>query len=215
MKKYKLAIFDMDGTILDTIEDLKNSTNYALREHGMPERSLAEVKRFVGNGIRRLLEQAVPAGTAPETIDEVFVTFNGYYKDHCADKTKAYDGILPLLKELRSKGIATAVVSNKADYGVQALCRDYFEGLFDYAVGEKAGVRRKPYPDSVFEVLKQFGTDKEDAVYIGDSEVDYETSVNAGMDVIMVAWGFRDEDFIRARGARCIVHEPKEILAFF
>lgn len=210
--KYKLAIFDMDGTILDTLEDLADSTNYALRINGMPERTIDEVRRFVGNGIGKLIERAVADGATKEDIDRVFNTFTAYYKEHCADKTKAYDGITDTIKELRNMGVKTAVVSNKADFGVQKLCEDYFDGLFDIAVGERRGIKRKPYPDSVFEVLKQLNISKEDAVYIGDSDVDYNTSVNAGIDVIMVGWGFRDEEFLKECGAKFVIKSPSEII---
>lgn len=210
--KYDLVIFDMDGTILDTIEDLKDSTNYALRENGMPERSLDEIKSFVGNGIRRLMEQAVATGSTEEEIDKVHATFTEYYKVHCADKTCAYPGIKELITELRSMGVKTAVVSNKADYGVQSLCVDYFDGLFDYAVGEREGVRRKPYPDSVNDVLNKLNVSREKAVYVGDSEVDFATGQNAKMDVIMVSWGFRTVEAIKALGADTIVESPAEIL---
>ena len=210
--KYKLAIFDMDGTILDTLEDLADSTNYALRVNGMPERTIDEVRRFVGNGIGKLIERAVAEGSTKEDVDRVFNTFTEYYKLHCADKTKAYDGIIDTIKELREMGVKTAVVSNKADFGVQKLCEDYFDGLFDIAVGERRGIKRKPYPDSVFEVLNQLNISKEDAVYIGDSDVDYNTSVNAGIDVIMVGWGFRDEEFILSCGAPFVIHRPEEII---
>lgn len=215
MSRYKLAIFDMDGTILDTLEDLADSVNYALEACGMPKRSIEEVRKFVGNGIRKLIERAVAHGADEEQINQVFDTFNNYYKDHCAIKTKAYDGIVEVISELRKAGIKTAVVSNKADYGVQSLCESYFKGLFDFAVGEREGVRRKPYPDSVLAVLDRFEISRENAVYIGDSEVDYETSVNAEVDSIMVTWGFRDEDFIRSKGARVFVNKPHELLEFF
>ena len=209
---YKLAVFDMDGTILDTLEDLKDSVNYALAKCGYPQRTYDEVRRFVGNGIRKLIERAVPEGVSVSDIDRVHEVFTGHYKVHCADKTKAYDGIKPLLEELRSKGIKTAVVSNKADYGVQELCREYFDGLFDYAVGEREGIRRKPAPDSVNEALRVLGIPKSEAVYIGDSDADYETAVNAGLPCISVLWGFRDEEFLRSKGASLFVHEPSEIL---
>lgn len=210
--RYKLAVFDMDGTILNTLEDLADSTNYALRVNGLPERTIEEVRRFVGNGIRLLIERAVPKNTENEVIDKVFDTFKEYYKTHCAVKTKAYDGIKEVLLSLRKAGCLTAVVSNKADFAVQDLCKDYFEGLFDIAVGERAGIKKKPAPDSVFEVLSKLNTDKKDAVYIGDSDVDFATAVNAGMDVIMVGWGFRDEKFLREKGAERIIKEPSQIL---
>ena len=215
MSNYKLAIFDMDGTILDTLEDLADSVNYALEACGMPKRSIEEVRKFVGNGIRKLIERAVAHGADEEQINQVFDTFNNYYKDHCAIKTKAYDGIVEVISELRKAGIKTAVVSNKADYGVLSLCESYFKGLFDFAVGEREGVRRIPYPDSDLAVLDRFEISRENAVYIGDSEVDYETSVNAEVASNMVSWGFRDEDFIRSKGARVFVNKPHELLEFF
>lgn len=212
--KYKLAIFDMDGTILNTLEDLADSMNYALVQHDMPQRTIDEVRRFVGNGIRKLVERAVPTGTEAAQVDEVFETFTAYYKEHCAIKTRPYEGIPEVLKQLRDIGVKTAVVSNKADFAVQSLCEDYFPGLFDFAVGDKEGQRRKPAPDSVNAVLDKFGMDKSQAVYIGDSDVDYETSQNADMDVIMVGWGFRDEEFILSKGAEFVIHKPDEIVEY-
>ena len=208
---YKLAVFDMDGTILDTLEDLKDSTNFALEKCGYPTRSYDEVRRFVGNGIRKLIERAVPEGLTTEQIDRVHEVFTEHYKVHCADKTKAYDGIKPLLEKLRASGVKTAVVSNKADYGVQELCKEYFDGLFDYAVGEREGIRRKPAPDAVNEALRVLGMDKSEAVYIGDSDVDFETAKNAELPCISVLWGFRDEEFLREKGATLFVHDPAEI----
>lgn len=208
---YKLAVFDMDGTILDTLEDLKDSTNFALEKCGYPTRTYDEVRRFVGNGIRKLIERAVPEGLTVEQIDRVHEVFTEHYKVHCADKTKAYDGIKPLLEKLRANGVKTAVVSNKADYGVQELCKEYFDGLFDYAVGEREGIRRKPAPDSVNEALRVLGMSKSEAVYIGDSDVDFETAKNAELPCISVLWGFRDEEFLREKGATLFVHDPAEI----
>lgn len=208
---YKLAVFDMDGTILDTLEDLKDSTNFALEKCGYPVRTYDEVRRFVGNGIRKLIERAVPEGLTTEQIDRVHEVFTEHYKVHCADKTKAYDGIKPLLEKLRASGVKTAVVSNKADYGVQELCKEYFDGLFDYAVGEREGIRRKPAPDAVNEALRVLGMSKSEAVYIGDSDVDFETAKNAELPCISVLWGFRDEEFLREKGATLFVHDPAEI----
>lgn len=208
---YKLAVFDMDGTILDTLEDLKDSTNFALEKCSYPTRSYDEVRRFVGNGIRKLIERAVPEGLTVEQIDRVHEVFTEHYKVHCADKTKAYDGIKPLLEKLRASGVKTAVVSNKADYGVQELCKEYFDGLFDYAVGEREGIRRKPAPDAVNEALRVLGIDKSEAVYIGDSDVDFETAKNAELPCISVLWGFRDEEFLREKGATLFVRDPAEI----
>lgn len=210
--KYNLVIFDMDGTILNTLEDLTDSVNHALSDSGYPERTITEIKSFVGNGIRKLIERAVPDGTGTEDADKVYNTFTDYYKLHCADKTKPYDGIPKLLKDLRNFGCKTAVVSNKADYAVQELCRQYFDNMFDKAVGDRKGIQKKPAPDSVNEVLLKLDVKKEKAVYIGDSDVDIETALNAGIDCIIVDWGFRDREFLISKGAQTIVSSPEEIL---
>jgi len=210
--KYRLAIFDMDGTILDTLEDLKDSTNYVLRQFKMPERSLEEIRNFVGNGIRTLLERAAVSGTSSTTVDEMFRVFSVYYKDHSAIKTKPYDGIVACIQKLREAGVKTAVVSNKADFAVQILCKDYFDGLFDISVGERENLQRKPAPDSVNLVLNILGISKEDAVYIGDSEVDLQTARNSNMDVIPVSWGFRNREFLKQQGAAFVIDKPDEIL---
>ena len=162
--RYKLAVFDMDGTILNTLEDLADSTNYALKANGLPERTIDEVRRFVGNGIRLLIERAVPTDTDKKLTDKVFDTFKEYYKTHCAVKTRPYDGIKDVLLELRKAGCLTAVVSNKADFAVQDLCKDYFDNLFDFAIGEREGIKKKPAPDSVFEVLSKLNVEKDNAV---------------------------------------------------
>lgn len=205
--KHSLAIFDLDGTILYTLVDLKNSMNFTLKKFGFPERTLDEVRRFVGNGIKNLIIRAAPKGTDEKTIDEMFEVFNEHYAVHCNDNTKSYDGIDELLKKLKEQKVKTAVVSNKADYAVQTLVKKYFDGLFDYAVGEKQGVRKKPCPDSVNEVLRVLDTPKESAVYIGDSEVDVATAKNAQMDCIAVDWGFRDRDVLINSGATLIVSD--------
>lgn len=212
--KYDLLIFDLDGTILDTLEDLKLSTNYALSFHGFPERTLDEVRRFVGNGIGKLIERAVPLGTSPEETQRVLATFKRHYGVHCADHTKPYAGIETFLQALRKKGYQTAVVSNKADFAVQELKEQYFPGLFDFVVGEREGIRRKPCPDSVNEVLKMLGKTKEQAVYIGDSDVDVETAKNAGMPVIGVSWGFRGRKFLEEHGAEWIADTPEDLWKF-
>lgn len=209
--KYQLAIFDLDGTILDTLDDLADSLNYALEKSGYPVRTRDEVRRFVGNGIRKLIERGVPSGTDAESVSRVHENFTAYYKVHCADKTKPYENIPELLKKLRENGVKTAVVSNKADYAVQDLCVQYFEGLFDAAVGEREGVRKKPAPDSVNAVLEKLGVNRENSVYIGDSDVDVETARNSGMNCIAVDWGFRDRDLLISSGAEIIVSEPMKI----
>ena len=212
--KYDLLIFDLDGTILDTLEDLKESTNYALDFHGFPKRTLDEVRRFVGNGIGKLIERAVPAGTSEKETGRVLATFKRYYGEHCADHTKPYEKIPVFLKVVREKGCQTAVVSNKADFAVQDLCEQYFPGMFDFVVGEREGIRRKPCPDSVNEVLKTLEKTKEQAIYVGDSDVDVETAKNAGMPVIGVSWGFRGREFLEAHGAEWIADTPEDLWKF-
>lgn len=209
--RYKVAVFDMDGTILDTLDDLTDSVNYALNDSGFPTHSREEVCHFVGNGIRKLIERAVPKGTEAIEIEQVYEAFRKHYKKHCAEKTKPYPGILSLLKQLKEAGCKIAVVSNKADFAVQELCKVYFYGLFDAAVGEKEGILKKPAPDSVYEVLRRLHVSKEDAVYIGDSDVDIETAQNVGMDEIAVEWGFRSREFLEKKGAKQIVSTPEEI----
>lgn len=193
MKKYDLAIFDLDGTILYTLEDLKNSLNYALETHGCPARTLEEVRRFVGNGVRKLVERGAPAGTPPEELARLYETFHVHYKKHDLDTTRPYAGIPELLDKLRAEGMLLAVVSNKVDYGVQALCKRFFPGQFDVAVGDREGVRNKPAPDMVDAALAALGISREKAVYIGDSEVDIQTARNAGLEEIIVSWGFRTQ----------------------
>lgn len=210
--KYKAVIFDMDGTILNTLEDLKNATNYSLRQFGMPERSLEEVRMFVGNGIRKLVERAVPAGTSGEKIDQILDVFLEYYEIHSADNTSPYPGILELVEKLKKSGIKTAVSTNKADVPAQELGREYFNGIFDLIVGQQDGLKVKPAPDSVNKILSILDIQKKDAIYIGDSDVDVQTAKNSGLDFIGVSWGFRGREFLEKNGAKNIVDNANEIL---
>ena len=209
----QLVIFDLDGTLLDTLDDLADAVNWALKQEQLPRRTREEVRAFVGNGIRNLIERAVPAGTEAAQTDRVFAGFKDRYAGHCADKTRPYPGILELLARLRAEGIRTAVVSNKADFAVQTLCRDYFPGLVDCAVGERAGIPKKPAPDSVQEVLRALKISREQAVYVGDSEVDVVTARNAGMDGILVLWGFRDRQTLERAGAKTFAATAEELCA--
>lgn len=211
--KYELVLFDLDGTLLNTLEDLADSMNAVLRQSGYPERSLAEIRNFVGNGIKKLVKRSAPEDTKAEEIVRMYETFLPYYKEHCADKTKPYEGIQELLAKLRDNGIKLAVVSNKADAAVKELCEQYFPDFFKEAVGERAGIARKPAPDTIYEVLRNLNIEKEKAVYIGDSEVDVQTANNAGLDCIAVSWGFRDEPVLKAAGAETIVSAPEEVSA--
>ena len=210
--KYKAVIFDMDGTILNTLEDLKNATNYSLRQFGMPERSLEEVRMFVGNGIKKLVERAVPSGTSEEKIAQVFDVFLEYYEIHSADNTSPYPGILELVEKLKKSGIKTAVSTNKADVPAQELGREYFNGIFDLIVGQQDGLKVKPAPDSVNKILSILDIQKKDAIYIGDSDVDVQTAKNSGLDFIGVSWGFRGREFLEKNGAKNIVDNANEIL---
>lgn len=207
--KYKLAIFDLDGTILDTLQDLTDSTNYVLNTNGYPIHTIDEVRRYVGNGIYLLIKRALPKGTDEKEIQRLFEQFVSYYKDHCAIKTKPYEGIKDLLVSLKEKGIKRAVVSNKGDFAVKILIDKYFPDLFEISVGQKDGVRKKPYPDSVNEVLKELDCKNQEAVYIGDSEVDIQTAMNANMECISVSYGFRSKDFLKENKARLIVDDVK------
>ncbi len=209
---YQLAIFDMDGTILNTLEDLRISINHALVENGFPERTFEEVRRFVGNGTQKLVERSVPEGTSEEKQQKVLASFDEYYAVHCADYTKAYPGIVEALQELKKRNIKTAVVSNKPDYGVQSLCEKYFKGLFDFPVGMKEGMRKKPAPDAVLQVLKHFEAAKEAAVFIGDSDVDVQTARNAGLACVGVTWGFRDREVLQNAGATVTVDDTDAML---
>ena len=210
---YKTVLFDMDGTLLDTLEDLRDSTNHVLCEMGYPERSLEETRRFVGNGAEKLIRRAAPEGTAEETIQEALCRFRTYYEAHCKVKTKVYDGMLAVLDALRAHGVKIAVVSNKPDEAVKKLSREYFGERMDYAIGPKEGRRCKPYPDMVDAALEAMGMPHEGAVYIGDSEVDVQTGLNAGLPVIAVSWGFRSRETVIEAGATVIADNAKQLEA--
>lgn len=204
------VIFDLDGTLLDTLEDLKNATNFALRQCGMPERTLGEIRRFVGNGVRNLMIRAVPQGEENPEFEHAFAVFKEYYGEHCNDATRAYDGIPELLRELKNGGYVMAIVSNKIDSAVQDLNHQYFPQV-DIAIGDRENLKRKPEPDSVLLALEKLGRTREEAIYIGDSDVDLATAKNAGLPCISVLWGFRDREFLVECGATIFVEKPMEI----
>lgn len=211
---FKVFIFDLDGTLLDTLSDLAASVNYALRTHGMPEHSVDDVRRFVGNGVRKLMERAIPDGAANPRFDEIFATFQQYYMAHSLDTTEPYEGIPETLAELRRCGCRLAVVSNKMMAATQALCRHFFPDTIEVAIGENEayGIRKKPAPDTVFAALEALGVGKDEAVYVGDSDVDIQTAANASLPCISVLWGFRDRDFLIQHGAKIFVSAPQELL---
>ena len=208
---YDTYIFDLDGTLLDTLQDLATSVNYALRQHHMPEHSIDDVRRFVGNGVRRLMERAVPEGAANPTFEAAFATFREYYMEHSLDTTRPYDGIPELIHELKQRGCRMAVVSNKMMAATQELVHHFFPEI-EVAIGEHEaeGIRKKPAPDTVFAAMKQLGQGS--AVYVGDSDVDLATARNSGLPCISVLWGFRDREFLLAHGATTFVERPMDIL---
>lgn len=209
---YEIYIFDLDGTLLDTLQDLASSVNYALRQHHMPEHSIDDVRRFVGNGVRRLMERAIPEGAANPAFEAAFATFRKYYMEHSLDTTRPYDGIPELIHELKKRGCRMAVVSNKMMAATQELVHHFFPEI-EVAIGEDeaAGIRKKPAPDTVFAAMKQLGEGS--AVYVGDSDVDLATARNSGLPCISVLWGFRDRDFLLAHGATTFVEQPLDILS--
>jgi phosphoglycolate phosphatase len=212
--KYKAIIFDLDGTLTDTLEDLYLSVNHALRSCDFPERSLDEVRRFVGNGVRKLVERSVPEDTDSIKLEHCFEAFRAHYIIHCQDHTCLYPGVASLLTALHAKGYRMAVVSNKLQKGVDELADLFFNGVIDVAIGEQQGVPRKPEPDMVIQALERLGVSKEEAIYVGDSDVDLQTASNAGLPCISVLWGFRSRDFLVAHGATIFAERPQDILDF-
>ena len=212
--RYQTYVFDLDGTLLDTLGDLAASTNYALRTYGMPEHSLDDVRRFVGNGVRVLMERAVPQGADNPQFEAAFQTFREHYMQHSLDTTKPYDGIIETLEALKAEGCRLAVVSNKMMAATQELCRHFFRDTIEVAIGEHEaqGIRKKPAPDTVNEAFRQLGVGKERAVYVGDSDVDILTARHSGLPCISVLWGFRDRAFLIQHGAETFISAPSELL---
>ncbi len=200
-------LFDLDGTLLDTLEDLLDATNYALGQFAYPPRTLPELRRFVGSGAENQIRLSVPEGTGPELVQRVLAVYKPYYTGHCRIKTKPYDGILDALAALGEK-YPVAIVSNKPDAAVKALCRDYFPGV--YAMGEHPGCPRKPAADMVFAAMAQIGA--ESCIYVGDTEVDVLTANNAGMPCLCVTWGFREKEDMEAAGGRYFCGDPRDLV---
>ena len=205
------VIFDMDGTVLDTLEDLTVSVNYVLSKFNMPDHSEEEYRKFFGNGIKYALKCAVTEETAEEVIEEMLPIFREHYNEHCHDRTKPYDGIIELMSMLKANGYKMAIVSNKIDSAVKELNDRFFSEYVDVAIGEKPGIKRKPAPDTVLAALDELGSKKEAAVYIGDSEVDLQTALNSELPCISVLWGFRDKDFLISKGAVVFAETPEEV----
>ena len=215
MNQYDTYIFDLDGTLLNTLDDLAAATNYALRTNGLPQHSVDDVRRFVGNGVRMLMRRAVPDGEQNPRFEAAFTAFRQYYMAHSLDTTRPYDGVMTMLRSLKSRGCRLAVVSNKFCAATEELCRHFFDGLIEVAIGENeaAGIRKKPAPDTVFEALRQLGVGPDGAVYVGDSDVDILTARNAHLPCISVLWGFRDRDFLTANGATTFVAAPLDMVS--
>ena len=205
----KAVIFDLDGTLLDTLEDLCDSVNVAMRKFSSPERALGEIRQFVGNGAADLIDKSLKDGKSNPEYESALAFFKGYYAEHADIKTHPYDGMIDLLLRLRNLGICTAVVTNKPDEASSALCKKHFGSLLDYSVGDKNGLLRKPAPDKVFDVMKRLECDK--AVFVGDSETDVLTAINADMECLCVTWGFRDRDQLESAGGKIFCDDAESL----
>ena len=212
MKEFETYVFDLDGTLLETLKDLAASTNYALRTHNMPEHSIEDVRMFVGNGVKKLMERAIPNGIENPQFEDVYATFRQHYLEHNLDTTKPYEGIPELLAELKARGKKLAIVSNKFYAATQELARYFFPDTIEVAIGERENIKKKPAPDTVIEALRQLGASRETAVYIGDSDVDIMTAKNCNMPCDSVLWGFRDKKFLTEHGATFFVEKPSQLL---
>ena len=210
--KYNTYIFDLDGTLLDTLQDLANAVNHAMRRMGYPERTVDEVRRFIGNGIRMLIKRAAPQDISSDDYDKTLAIFMAYYLEHIADYTKPYDGIIDVINTLKQKGCKVAVVSNKADEAAKKVVKDFFGDIFDLVVGKMDRFPSMPAPYSVLYVIETLGADKSKCVYSGDSEVDVQTAHNAGLPCVGVTWGNRDVSELIAAGAEYIAEKPSEII---
>ena len=208
------VIFDLDGTLLDTLEDLHDSLNHVLGAHEMPLRTLDETRRFLGSGLLVLLKRATPEGTPDNLINEMYEEFRAYYNVHCLDKTGPYEGVLDMLKALHEKGYKTAIISNKVDSAVKELNTTFFSEYIDVAIGEneKAGIKRKPAPDMVDKAMELLGVTPDEVVYVGDSEVDLETAAASELPCISVTWGFRDREYLASLGAEVFADTPMEVV---
>lgn len=211
--KIDTVIFDLDGTLLNTLDDLHACFNHAIKEFGYPERTKEEIRNFVGNGVQKALERALPENISQSELEKVVDCFKKYYSQNMNTYTKPYDGVEEMLKDLQSKGFKLGIVSNKFDDAVKALSKKYFGSSIAYAVGEGYGIRRKPEADGVNKVLSELKSKKENAIYVGDSEVDIQTAENSNLPCISVLWGFKDKDFLVKNGAKYIAQTPKDIIS--
>lgn len=208
---YKLVIFDMDGTILNTIDDLTEAGNVICKKYGFPTHTSEEFRFFVGNGIPKMVKRALPSEVSDDLYKKCLEEYIEYYKNHCAEKTAPYEGITDCIKHLRSFGIKIAVNTNKVESAAIDLCNTYFPGLFDIISGSRPSIPPKPAPDGIYEILNRAKTKPEEACYIGDSDVDLQTGINSGLSFIGVDWGFRGRDFLLEHGAKCVVMNTTEL----
>ncbi len=210
----KAIIFDLDGTLLYTLEDLKDSVNFALEQFNYPLKTVDEVRNFVGNGVKLLVERSIPNGAKNPNLEQVLKVFKTHYAENMYNKTKPFDGINEMLDKLKQKGIRLAVVSNKFDFAVKELCQRYFGKKIEIAVGESESVRKKPAPDSVLKVMEILNCNNDETFYVGDSEVDIQTAVNCNLKCISVTWGYKSRKFLIENDAKIIVDTPKDLLNF-
>lgn len=213
--KYDTIVFDLDGTLVNTLDDITDSVNAVMVSEGYPQRVLEDIRYFVGEGYRVLMSKALPAGTEQGEIDHCTALFRKTYYKNIANKTKPYEGIPSLLQKLKKIGVKIGVVSNKLDEATKEACRFYFGPLIDIAIGENPERKNKPAPDNVYEVLAQLGSSKENALYVGDSNVDVKTAKNAGVVCIGVTWGYRTKEILVQEGADYIIDNPSQLLNFF
>ncbi len=212
MNRINTVIFDMDGTVLNTLDDLTDAVNHVFSQFDLPPRSIDEYRKFFGNGIGYAMKCAAPEGTPDSLFDKMIPVFREYYDKHCLDKTRPYDGILELMKALKDKGYKMAIVSNKIDSAVKELNERFFSEYVSVAIGEKPGIKRKPAADTVLAALDELGASRDEAVYIGDSEVDLHTARNSGLPCIAVLWGFRDKDLLIENGATTFAKTPEDVI---
>lgn len=213
-KKYSTVIFDLDGTLLDTLEDLHTSLNYTMTLFGLPEHSLDEVRQYVGNGVVKLMERAVPGGQKNPRFNEILKVNNEYYLKHSMDNTKPYPGIMDMLITCRSRRLKTGIISNKEDSAVKKIAKHYFSEYIDLAIGRGANRRPKPYPDGPMEVLMQLFADRRSTLYVGDSEVDAQAAINSQLDCVLVSWGFRPKEELLNQKCLAVIDNPSELIQF-
>ena len=214
MKQFDTYIFDLDGTVLYTLDDLTASTNHAMRKFGFAEHTKEEVRLMVGNGIRKLIERAIPEGVNNPQYEDIYSEFVSYYLKHDLDTTRPYPGVMQMLKTLKERGKQLAVVSNKYCKATENLCRTFFAEYISVAIGESSNIRKKPAPDTVLAAMNKLGADKATTVYIGDSEVDIATARNCGIPCVSVLWGFRDKDFLIQNGGTVFIEQPEQLICF-